>query len=111
MFKGYPGETADDLDQTAEFLERHGPYLERVRFNEFSIPLGTPIYKAIVSHPEAYPSVRVLGLEGGPARARYISDEGRSSSYRRAKARVLGAVFAINRKKLRVAAREFDGLM
>jgi anaerobic magnesium-protoporphyrin IX monomethyl ester cyclase len=111
MFKGYPGETAEDLLQTAEFLEQHAPYLDRIRFNDFSIPLGTPIYRAVTGEPDAYPNLRLHGLEGGPSRARYVSDDGRSASYRRAKARVLRAVYEINRKPLRGSARQFDGLM
>lgn len=111
MFKGYPGETADDLERTAEFLERHTPYLDRVRFNEFSIPLGTPIYEAVTRDPAAYPNLRLLGLDRHPERARYISRDGHSAAYRRAKARVLRAVYEINRRPLRATARAFDGLM
>jgi hypothetical protein len=111
MFKGYPGETADDLERTAEFLERHTSYLDRVRFNEFSIPLGTPIYEAVTRDPSAYPNLRLLSFDRRPERARYISNDGHSAAYRRAKARVLRAVYEINRRPLRAMARAFDGLM
>jgi anaerobic magnesium-protoporphyrin IX monomethyl ester cyclase len=36
---------------------------------------------------------------------------GATRAYRRAKARALAAVHAINRRPLRDAARQFDGLM
>ena len=45
MFKGYPGETAEDLELTADFLARHAAYLDRIRYNDFSIHEGTPIYQ------------------------------------------------------------------
>lgn len=111
MFKGYPGETAEDLEQTAVFLERHSPYLDRIRFSEFSMTAGTPIDKAVREGSERYPNVRVTGFDHRDIRTRYASRDGRSSSYRKAKARVLRAVYEINRRKIRSSAQAFDGLM
>lgn len=110
MFKGFPGETTEDMVQTAEFLEAHAPYLDRVRFNEFSLLEDTPIYDEIVQHSGDGPfSIRQLRHRKG--RAEYINREGGNLAYRRAKARALRSVYEINRRPLRMGARQFDGLM
>lgn len=111
MMKGFPGETADDLEKTADFLERHTRYIDRVRFNEFSLPLGTPIHDAVRDFPAQHPNMRLVGRDDRNARARYVTVDGDGRPYRRAKARVLRAVYAINRRRIRSSAREFDGLM
>jgi len=111
MFKGYPGETANDLDLTADFLENHEHLLDRVRFNDFSIPIGTPIYEAVYADPGAFPNLRLTGRDARHARARYVSCDVGSKAYREAKARVLAAVHAINRRPVTSSARMFDGLM
>lgn len=111
MFKGFPGETSNDLDLTADFLEANLPYIDRIRCNDFSIPVGTPIYDAVREDASRFPNLRVVGLDPKQARADYISYDGYSRAYRRAKARVLRAVFQINRRAIRSSARAFDGLM
>ena len=111
MFKGYPGESVEDMVATAEFLEKHSTYLDRVRFNDFSLMQDTPIYHQLMlsrdmhSNGMKYPAndVRALAMFDNPA--------GRDIGYRRAKARVLRAVYSINRRPLREEARQFDGLM
>ncbi|MBU6166117.1 MAG: radical SAM protein [Alphaproteobacteria bacterium] len=115
MFKGYPGEIADDLEQTADFLEAHMPYLDRVRFNDFSILEDTPIWNSLFGSGEGkgggLPGIRVTGRDSVHARARYVNEDGGSPAYRRAKSRVLAAVHTINRRRLRPEAQMFDGLM
>ncbi len=111
MFCGFPGETAKDLELTADFLEQHEPYLDRVRFNAFSIVDDTPIYKAVREKSPKYPQVQLTNLDHKNARIRYSYFDSHAPVYRRAKARVLRAVYEINRKKVRVSARAFDGLM
>lgn len=110
MFKGYPGETADDMAQTAEFLEQHTPYLDRVRFNEFSLMENTPIYNAITAQTNGR-SFEIRRQVHRRALADYFNRDGRDRSYRRAKARALNAVYEINRRPVRTSARQFDGLM
>lgn len=110
MFKGFPGETAKDLELTAQFLESHMTYIDRIRYNEFSLSPGTPIYEEVRAG-RFDGAWRVRGLEQGGARARYVNHEGRGVAYRAAKARVLRAVYAINRRQIRSSARQFDGLM
>jgi len=110
MFRGYPGETAEDLIRTAEFLERHQPYMDRVRYNDFSILEGTPVY-ASVQEDEAAMQRSVTHLDTRRARAEYSEKGTHGRAYRQAKARVLRAVYDINRRAIRSSARAFDGLM
>lgn len=109
MFKGFPGETAADMHATADFLEAHLPCLDRVRFNNFTLHTGTPIWRAMQEEGNA--PLEVTAREDRRARANYRYREQRSREYRRAKARALAAVYAINRRPLRNSARQFDGLM
>lgn len=111
MFKGYPGETAADLEATADFLERHATQLDRVRFNEFTVYEDTPIHQALASDSEEYADVRLRTIERHYARARGVIDGSGDRAYRKAKARVLRCVYEINRKKVRHSAVAFDGLM
>lgn len=111
MFKGYPGETAEDLALTADFLRRHEQWLDRVRFNDFSIPAGTPIHRRVSENPAAFPNVRILRQDHRAARAVYLTTDSGSPAYRKAKADVARAVYAINHRRLRSSAQAFDGLM
>lgn len=110
MFKGFPGETAEDLAASAEFLEVHAPYLDRVRFNEFSIIEDTPIYEAMRANDlDSQFRVRNINPLQGRAYGDLTGAGGRA--YRRALRRTLAAVHAINRRDVRESARAFDGLM
>lgn len=110
MFKGYPGETAEDMEATADFLERNALFIDRIRFNDFSVPLDTPIHRALMDKAGDPDLLKLVGLDPRMAKARY--DRRRvTPAYRRAKARSLAVVHDVNRKQLRATARQFDGLM
>ena len=109
MFKGYPGETAADMEQTADFLEAHADLLDRVRFNEFSVMQGTPVYQAVVEKNGSVLSM--VDDDTRRAKVRYRTSQGSDRAYRRAKARALDVVHQINRRELRISARQFDGIM
>jgi len=111
MFKGFPGETAADMEATVRFLDEHASYLDRVRFNEFTVHTGTPIWKAINEKAEAEKTLNITRLDNRRARVDYRRAEARTREYRKAKAQALGLVFQINRRQLRDTARQFDGLM
>lgn len=111
MFKGYPGETAEDLEATADFLEKHFGLIDRIQYTGFTIMTGTPIYDQLNHRPDDFADIRGLRHEHRYARTRYWQTTGEGRAYRRAKARVLRAVFAVNRRQIRSTAREFDGLM
>ncbi len=111
MFKGFPGETARDMELTADFLERHAHALDRVRFNDFSLQTGTPIWQAMRDHAGPGADVIITAPQNRRARALYAHSTPRDPAYRRAKARALAVVRAINGRELRDSSRQFDGLM
>ena len=117
MFKGFPGETAADMEATAQFLEEHALLLDRVRFNAFTLHTGTPIWTAVTQkaavteNAGADSGLSVTRLDHRRARGEYRATEARTPAYRRAKARALDIVYQINRRPLRDTARQFDGLM
>lgn len=111
MFQGFPGETAADMEATAAFLEGHAKYLDRVRFVGFKLSQGTPIHDAVTRRTEVAARVEAEYIDARRARVKFLNPDGRDRPYRRAKARVLEAVYQINRRHLRESARQFDGLM
>lgn len=111
MFKGFPGETTADMEATARFLEDHALWLDRVRFNAFTLHTGTPIWAAMSENAKSDQALTVTRLDPRRARVEYHHDERRTRAYRKAKARALEVVYHINRRQLRDAARQFDGLM
>lgn len=111
MFKGYPSETATDMEATADFLEAHAHAIDRIRFNDFTLTPGTAIWDAVTrSDPDAA-TLQVRRIDQRRGRSLYERHGDRSKAYRRAKARALRIVYQINRQPLRDAARQFDGLM
>lgn len=111
MFKGYPGETAQDLELTASFLEKHVNHIDRIRFNEFSVLAGTPIYDSLTAGPNPYSGIHATKLDSRNGKLWYSNADGADRAYRRAKARVLDLVYQINRRQIGSSARVFDGLM
>ena len=109
MFKGYPGETSEDMELTAEFLETHAPYLDRVRFNEFSVMEGTPIHDAVLNK-NGFP-IQFEKTDSRRARVIYRNPAGSDHAYQKAKSHALSMVHRINRRELRISARQFDGIM
>jgi radical SAM superfamily enzyme YgiQ (UPF0313 family) len=109
MFQGYPGETALDLKDTADFLETHAAKIDRVRYNDFSIHADTPIHATLAEEPAAFPNFQITRWDHLNARAAYNSRA--NALYRRQSRRILRAVHAINRKPVRCEAAAFDGLM
>ena len=110
-FQGFPGETAEDLEQTREFLARHGACIDRIRFNAFSVLTGTPLQASLAKGPTAYPQLTGVAWDAQRARAAYDHRATAARDYRRAKRRLLAEVFAINRRPLRAGAEALDGLM
>lgn len=111
MFKGFPGETVEDMEATERFLERHGHMLDRVRFNNFSLYTDTPIWRAMIEKSGVGAEVELTVSDHARAQFRYRRVTPFGRDYRRSKARVLGIVHEINRRPLRQSARQFDGLM
>ncbi len=113
MFKGFPGETAADMELTADFLEAHAEFLGRVHFNDFTLQTGTPIWDAMQAKAvgNELPPLDVHTHRNARARSEYRYRTPPDRAYRRAKARALKVVHQINRRHLSNTARQFDGLM
>ena len=111
MFKGFPGETADDLIATADFIESHSDFIDRIRFNDFNLLEDTKIMKQVREEPETIPGLRVIHDDPRRCKTRYVNVDSQGRAYRTAKKRVLDAVYRINRREVRRTARAFDGLM
>lgn len=111
VMQGYPGETAEDLVATASYLEEHGQHLDRVRINRFNVLVGTRFATEYARQPEAFPSLVDLDWEYRFARSSYRFLPAEQPDYRSAMARLLKAVYRINRKPLKEEARVFDGVM
>jgi radical SAM superfamily enzyme YgiQ (UPF0313 family) len=111
MFKGYPGETAKDMEQTALFLERHAPYLDRIRFSDFSLLAETPIYKIVNGKKAEISGFEVTKNIKKKARSTYIYKRADQSAYAKALRKVLRIVHGINSRPIRSSARQFDGAM
>ena len=111
MFRGYPSETEEDLNMSAQFLEDHSNCIDRVRYNEMSILESTAIYGEIKEENNRYPQLKILKHDPHQAQAVYLNTDLGSREYRSAKARVLKAVYSINQRTLRIGSRAFDGWM
>jgi radical SAM superfamily enzyme YgiQ (UPF0313 family) len=111
MFKGYPGETTEDMDKTASFLKSHAPYLDRIRFSDFSLLADTPIYQKINGNKVEITGFKVIKQIKAKARSNYVYSRTDQSAYAKALTKVLRIVHDINRRPIRSAARQFDGVM
>lgn len=112
MFKGYPGETAADMEATADFLEAHAEFLGRIHFNDFTLHTGTPIWQAMQDKAaQDQQPLEIRAHRAARARSEYRYASAPDRSYRRAKARALAIVHQLNSRPLSNAARQFDGLM
>ena len=107
MFRGFPGETAEDMEATADFLTEHAQYLDRIRFSDFKLSTGTPIHAALLEKGAV--AEELSADDARKARRRYRDPHDRA--YRKKVSEVLDIVHQINRRHLRNSARQFDGVM
>jgi radical SAM superfamily enzyme YgiQ (UPF0313 family) len=108
---GYPGETAADVEQSVDFFEHYGRLLDRVRMSRFKAIPGTPFHVRYARNPERFSELEEFAWNFKFARASYRYGPAHARAYRRAKTRLLGLVYEINRRPLRAGAEIFDGLM
>jgi anaerobic magnesium-protoporphyrin IX monomethyl ester cyclase len=108
---GYPGETASDVEQSVKFFERHRALLDRVRLSRFKAIPSTPFHARYERASDRFGDLENLEWDHRFARASYRFGPSSDPGYRRAKRRLLGLVYEINRRPLRPDAAIFDGLM
>jgi radical SAM superfamily enzyme YgiQ (UPF0313 family) len=110
MFRGFPGETADDMRATVKFLEAHQNYIDRVRFVDFKLSEGTPIHKALMEKNPIAETLLVTRSDSKHAKIFYDRAHV-DRHYRREVAKACSIVHQINKGNLRNSARQFDGMM
>jgi anaerobic magnesium-protoporphyrin IX monomethyl ester cyclase len=108
---GYPQETLEDVQATADFLEAHFEAIDRVKLSRFKAIPGTAFETHLERRPEKYPNVLNPEWDYRYARVRYRYPAARNPAYRRAKVNLLKVVHRINRKPLMDSAQQFNGLM
>ena len=111
MFTGFPGEGAEDLKTTAAFLRDHTPYIDRVRFNPFTLFADTAIFDRLNQADDNETPIRVGRFNYRRSFIEPINRDTERVAYRNAKFETLRAIYAINRREVRLGARAFDGLM
>ncbi len=111
MIIGYPGETADDVHLSAEFLERHEQAIERITLNRLQVIMGTALHRRLRNHPERHALFKIVHEDARQARVDHRYDVVETSPHRKAVMRLLAAVHRINRKELSQRAKEFEGVM
>jgi radical SAM superfamily enzyme YgiQ (UPF0313 family) len=111
MIIGYPGETADDVQASADFLARNADSIERISINRLAVIDGTSLQKNIERHPERFNGF--LTTKHNPAQAirEYSNDGLYSKQHRRAVLRLLNEAHNINCRPLADAAADFEGVM
>lgn len=111
MIIGYPGETADDVHLSAEFLERHEQAIERITLNRLQVVMGTALHRRLRNHPERYAHFKIVHEDARQARVDHRYDAVETAPHRKAVMRLLAAAHRINRKELSQRAKEFEGVM
>jgi len=111
MMLGFPGETADDLEQTTLFLKQHFYALDRVRLSLFKPLPDTPFDRMYQRNPEKYSNLKQFKWDYKLARGLYRYHPSRKKAYRQAKRELLKIVYEINRKALNDDAKQFNGMM
>ena len=111
MMQGFPGETADDLRLTVEFIDQHEQYLDRIRLSRFKPLPDTPFDRLYQKQPERFPYMKHFSWDYKLARGLYQYMPPRDKEYRQQKNRLLKQVYQINCKALRDDASEFNGMM
>lgn len=111
MMMGYPGETADDLLATRDFLQTHQQQLGRIRPARFKAIPGTRFERLYQHRPSRFAGIDVQSWDYRLARADYRNHNTTASAYRKVKRDILTTIHAINNQPLRDDARQFDGLM
>lgn len=124
MIAGYPGETASDVRESAEFVRKHVEVVDRIKLCNFSLIVGTQIDRKVrmaegVNHhakhngqaaPVALPLAE-LTPRFDLALVDCVSIPLGDPAYRAAMTELIEAVHEVNRKTLGERAAVFEGVM
>ena len=111
LIVGYPGETAEDLHATADYLKQHGNCIERARLNRFQIIMGTKFHHEMRNPQRPNHGLTQVAENHREALIDHRYEMSSKRDYRRAMDQLLGVVHRINRKPIREVARAFEGVM
>ena len=111
MMLAYPGETAEDIEQSVDFLTQHQHHFDRIRLSHFKAIPGTRFDKLYSKRPSRFSSIKNFHWDYRYARAAYQATDTSAKDYRQAKWALLQIIHQINQQALRDDAVQFDGLM
>ena len=111
MIHGTPGETAEDVAASADFLRKHARYIDRIRLSRYLIMMGTTFQRRYDENPSRYPSVIVSDRSDGEKFVEHQMTNAHAWQYARATQKLYQVVHEINRKALPSTAAEFEGVM
>jgi len=111
MVLGFPGETVEHVQASAEFLSRHGSSIERVSLNRLSLIMGTTLHRSAQRRPSSVSGIEIFAEKPGHATVDHRNKVMQSPAHRRATAKLLTQVHRINAKPLSQRARDFEGVM
>ena len=108
---GYPGEEAEDIDLTTDFIEEHGDYIERIVLNRFTLMPNTPIERRLKSQGHDFSYIQVNELDLHTGTIPHVNQRLGTKKYYAAAFRLMKAIHKINKNPIRNSAREFEGVM
>jgi len=111
MIHGAPGETAEDVHASAEFLEQHKHLIDRVSMNRFQIMMGPSFLRRFDERPSRVPAIKVNDRHPRMAIVDHQMTSAHSLKYFTATQRLMQIVHNINRKTLPKEASVFAGVM
>jgi radical SAM superfamily enzyme YgiQ (UPF0313 family) len=111
MMLGYPGETAEDVQASVDFLKEHQDCFDRIRLARFKAIPGTRFSYLHEKRPGRFAGIKNFHWNYRHARGSYEYQTATDKAYRQAKRELLRIIHAINRKPLKQIAEQFDGLM
>lgn len=111
MIVGHPGERPQDVEQSAAFLARNTQWIDRVLLNRFAMITGTRIHRRLRRGFPARKTLDDLVADPSSATVSHRYTPASSRAYQRALWNLLGATHTINRRRLGIAARAFEGVM
>lgn len=108
---GYPGEDASDIRLTAQFIDEHKQYIERIVLNRFVIMPGTVIDKKLKNKQRKFSFIKKSPLNLHSAIIPYNNLMTNKKDHYLAIFQLMKVIHTVNRHPLKESAREFEGVM
>ncbi|MEW4487069.1 radical SAM protein [Thalassoglobus sp. JC818] len=111
MMLGFPGEQAEDIHSTLDFLDTYGSDVDRINLSRFALFPGTELAQQLERKPEMHTGLTLLTWDHRNAQVRYRYEPSMTREYRKAKSQLLKAVHEVNSRPLPTEAEIFNGVM